>query len=232
MPTTQWSQVLLAKDGREEAGRAALASLCESYWTPIYSYIRKRGSGHEEASDLTQEFFTRFIDKDYLSNVAPSKGKFRNFLLAALSHFLANEWDKKSALKRGGGIVHLSMDFSHVERQILPSSLNHNTPEDAYNNEWALSVLDRAHRRLVEESQDTAMEDRLKLLSGYLTAKEERLPYKKLAEASGTSISALRVSAHRLRKRYGELILDEVSRTLSEDEDIGQEIEYLLTALK
>lgn len=222
---------MLAKDGREEAGRAALASLCESYWTPIYSYVRKRGSGHEEASDLTQEFFTRFIDKDYLSNVAPSKGKFRNFLLAALSHFLANEWEK-SALKRGGGIVHLSLDFSDIEKQILSSDLDHRTPEDAFNKEWALSLLDRAHGRLVEESRDTAMENRLQLLSGHLTTREERLPYKKLAEAGRTTVTALKVSAHRLRKRYGELILEEASRTLCEDEDIGQEIEYLLSTLR
>jgi RNA polymerase sigma-70 factor (ECF subfamily) len=152
--TTQWSQVLAARDGSDTQARAALESLCQTYWQPLYAYIRAQGHGPDEACDLTQGFFTEFLDKDFLSSVDPDKGRFRSFLLASLRHFLSHERDRERALKRGGGAVTLSLDLTTGEENYRLQVSEEMTPEDVFERRWALTVLDRAVGRLERESDE------------------------------------------------------------------------------
>ena len=155
--TTQWSQVLAARDGSDTEARAALESLCQTYWQPLYAYIRHQGYGPTRRSDLTQGFFAEFLDKDFLSSVDPEKGRFRSFLLASLRHFLSHERDRERALKRGGGTATLSLDLSAAKKVYAVELAEEMTPEDVFERRWALTVLDRAMTRLEEESRRAAL---------------------------------------------------------------------------
>ena len=146
--TTQWSQVLAARDGSDTEARAALESLCQTYWQPLYAYIRHQGSSPDEASDLTQGFFAEFLEKEFLADVDPSKGRFRAFLLASLRHFLSHQRDHAGSLKRGGGTTTLSLDVDAGEARYSIQPSKTMTPEDVFELRWAMTVLDRAMDRL------------------------------------------------------------------------------------
>ena len=142
--TTQWSQVLAARDGSDTEARAALESLCQTYWQPLYAYIRHQGASPDEARDLTQGFFTELLEKDLLAGVNPDKGRFRSFLLASLRHFLSHERDRSQALKRGGGTTTLSLDVEAGEAGYALRPVEAMTPVDVFERRWAMMVLDRA----------------------------------------------------------------------------------------
>ena len=141
MDTTHWSIVLSAKDGNSEERRISVEVLCETYWPPLYAYVRSRGYDSEEAKDLTQEYFTMFIGEQFLSNVSKEKGKFRNFLLASLKNFLANDWHKNNAQKRGGGVSVISIDIEDAESKLGDMTTAGRSPENVYRRSWALALL-------------------------------------------------------------------------------------------
>ena len=148
--TTQWSEVLAARDGSGTEARRALESLCQTYWQPLYAYIRHQGHGPDEARDLTQGFFTEFLEKDFLADVDPEKGRFRAFLLASLRHFLSHEREREQALKRGGGTTTLSLDVEAGEARYAMQPVEAMTPVDVFEHRWAMTVLDRAMDRLAD----------------------------------------------------------------------------------
>ena len=230
--TTQWSQVLAARDGSDTEARAALEMLCQTYWQPLYAYIRHQGSDPEEARDLTQAFFTELLDKDFLAEVDPSKGRFRSFLLAALRHFLSHERDRARALKRGGGTPTLSLDVAAGEESYVIEPAEEMTPEDVFERRWAMTVLDRAVGRLRTESAELGSQDQFDSIKQYLTSAETPVPYRETAAALGTSESAVKSTVHRLRRRLGQCLRAEIAETVVDPEEVDDELRHLLAVVR
>jgi RNA polymerase sigma factor (sigma-70 family) len=228
--TTNWSIVVKAGSYDSSEARAALASLCESYWYPVYAFIRRRGHSPADAEDLTQGYFARFLEKGYARQVDPDRGRFRAFLLTSVRNFLHNERAHARALKRGGGRKMLSLDAASVEGRFETASLEKTTPEAAYEQAWAESVLSRALERL-ERSLRRTDRDRYPLLRAFLTGREPSEPYSRLAERWGVAESSVRVAVHGLRKRFGHVLREEVRQTVKDDADVDDELRHLLAVL-
>lgn len=226
--TTRWSVVLDAGGHQTTAARKALTTLCETYWPPLYAFLRRRGHSPEDAQDLVQGFFLRFLEKNYLSAVDPERGKFRSFLLASLKHFLADEWDKAQAQKRGGGALHLSIDFATASALSLAGGP---TPEKAYERQWALTVLDQALTRLQDQYTQTGKEHLFTALKNLLTAQKEDISYRQLAETLGLTEGAVKTAVHRLRRRYRKLLRAIIAETVATKGDVDEEMQALMAAL-
>ncbi|MGB6368260.1 MAG: sigma-70 family RNA polymerase sigma factor, partial [Thermoanaerobaculia bacterium] len=230
--TTQWSQVLAARDGSDTEARAALEMLCQTYWQPLYAYIRHQGSDPEEARDFTQAYFTELLDKDFLADVDPSKGRFRAFLLASLRHFLSHQRDRARALKRGGGTPTLSLDVAAGEESYTLQPSDEMTPEDVFEHRWALTVLDRAMGRLQLESAESDDLTQFDKLKPYLTSAEPQATYQESAADLGMSVRAIKTAVHRLRKRYGMCLRAEIAQTVANPADTDEEVRHLLATVR
>jgi RNA polymerase sigma factor (sigma-70 family) len=229
--TTHWSLVLRAGHREDRDADAALAALCERYWYPLYAYVRRHVADTHEAQDLTQEFFARLLEKQYLAVADPQRGRFRCFLLASLKHFLANEWNRAHAQKRGGGVRRLSLDLECGESRLRLEPWHELTPERLFERQWVLTLLDLVMRRLQEEVRASGKAAQFERLKDVLTGDRERLPYATLATEMGVSEEAARQAANRLRKRYRELLRAEVAQTLPEPADVDDEIRNLFEVL-
>lgn len=232
--STQWSMVLAARGGSGDA-EAALQTLCSTYWRPLYTYIRQSGRSCEDAADLTQSFFSRLLERDFLRNVDPSLGKFRTFLLAALRNFLTNEWRREQADKRGGQTRFLSIeDMTRAEDYYAAEVHSSGTPENIYERNWALALLERATSRLEAEFTAAGKSHVFAQLKPYLEGDRDAVRYSHVAAALGWSEVTVRVSVHRMRGRFRDLLRQEVSRTLADPDDsiaIDAELRHLLTVL-
>lgn len=229
--TTHWSAVLAARDKSSPQAEAALAELCQTYWYPLYAYIRRRGNDPTEAEDLTQAFFARLIEKHYIGDVTPGVGRFRSFLLASLKHFLANEWDRAQTGKRGGGRVIVSLDEQDAEARYLFEPVENVTPETLFEQHWALTVLDRVLTRLREEFVATERTDLFDQLKVFLSADQTGCSYAEIAARTGSTEGAVKVAVHRLRRRYGELLRAEIGHTVSDSQEIEDEVRHLIAVL-
>lgn len=229
--TTQWSQVVAARDGSEAEARHALECLCESYWQPLYAFIRHQGSDPDEARDLTQAYFLEFLEKGFLADVDASRGRFRSFLFSSLRHFLAHQRDRKNALKRGGGKRLFSLDTSTAEYGYAIRPREQMTPEDVFEQRWAMTVLTRALERLRDDSAAGGNAQQYEVLRPYLTSREVHVPYREAAEALGVSDGAVKVAVHRLRKRFGQCLRDEIAETVADPAEVDGELRHLLTVL-
>jgi RNA polymerase sigma-70 factor (ECF subfamily) len=230
--TTQWSQVLAARDGSDTEARAALESLCQTYWQPLYAYIRHQGASPEEASDLTQGFFAEFLDKDFLASVDPDKGRFRAFLLASLRHFLSHQRDHARTLKRGGGARTLSLDTEVAEERYRGEPDTGCSPEEVFERRWAMTVLDRAMVRLRRGFLESGDPNQFELLKPYLTSAEPQLPHKQVAHSLGMSEGAVKTAVHRLRKRYGQCLRAEIAEIVNNPADVDKEVRHLLAVVR
>ena len=229
--TTSWSVVLAAKDKEATDSRAALNSLCSTYWPPLYSYIRRRGYSEEDSRDLTQQFFAHLLSKDFLKNVVPGRGRFRSFLLVSLRNFLINEWRKNRAERRGGTTPALPLDFAMAEGRY---ALAHNKDIDArilFDRQWAHTILETALARLGEEYATAGKSDVFDNLKGCLDSRSEAIPYLTLAEGLNMSEGAVKVAVHRLRKRLARLLREEIARTVETPEEVEDELRYLVELL-
>lgn len=227
-PTTRWS-LILATRGQPTAGaREALASLCATYWYPLYAYVRRQGHAVEDAQDLTQGFFTALIEKRYLADFDQERGRFRSFLLGAFKHFLANEHDRRTAHKRGGSAPAISLDTEDAERRYSLEPSHDLTPDKIYERRWALVLLDRALDRLRRESSPDTRFDRLSL---FLTGDATGVSYLQLADELGMSEGAVKVAVHRLRKRFGEALRSEIAQTVAGPELVQEEMRHLLSVV-
>ena len=229
--TTRWSVVLSAQEKRWPQSDEALETLCRAYWYPLYAYVRRQGRTPHDAQDLTQEFFARLLQKDYLQSVDREKGRFRTFLLVALKRFLANEWDRAQAQKRGGSHTHLPLDTDLAERRYQNEPAAELPADRIYERRWALTLLDQTMTRLrleFERAGKGAEFERLKL---YLTAEKGALAGPEVAASLGLSEGALRVARHRLRKRFREVFREEIAHTVSSPEEIEEEVRHLLAVL-
>ena len=223
-PTTQWNLVLIAGQGSSQESQEALATLCRTYWYPLYGFVRRQGYSPDEARDLTQGFFTRLLEKRYLRDYQRERGRFRSFLLASLKHFLANERDWARAQKRGGGVSSLSLEtlIETGEHRYSLEPRSNLTPEKIFERQWALTVLDQVLLQLRENRDD------FERLKGFLIGDEARIPYRQLADDLGTTEGALKVSVHRLRRRFREVLREKISHTVSDAAEVQEEIRYLM----
>ncbi len=227
--TTRWSIVLSARKKDSPECGAALESLCRAYWYPLYAYVRRQNHPPEDAKDLTQEFFARLLQKDYLQAAAREKGRFRTFLIVALKRFLANEWDRSRAQKRGGGKIHLPLDTSTAETryQIEPAA----EPDKTYERRWALTLLEQTMAHLRQEYVEARKQAEFNEMKSFLPAERGGIPYAELAAKLQMNSGAARVAVHRLRQRFRELFRDEIAHTVSSPDEIDEEVRYLLSVL-
>lgn len=228
--TTHWSIVLAAGHASRTDAKAALASLCETYWYPLYCYVRRRGHGADEAEDLTQGFFAALLERGSLRAADPHRGRFRSFLLASLDHFLANEWRRRSARKRGGGQVPLSLDCRSGEARYAREPGGDLTPQQAYERRWALTLMERALSRLRQgyvAGGKAALFDRLAAFLG-----GDRGPaYRDIAAELGMTEGAVKTAVHRLRRRCREHLRAEVAQTVADPQDVEEELRSLLAVV-
>jgi RNA polymerase sigma factor (sigma-70 family) len=229
--TTRWTVVLSA--GRKSSPQSdhALGELCQTYWFPLYAYVRRRGHSKEDAEDLVQAFFARFLEKNYLEGLSAERGKFRAFLLASLKHFLANEWDKSQRQKRGGGAQHFSLDWQSADEKFKLEPPDITSPDRIYDREWALALLEQVITRLREACESDGKSHLFEQAKGYLMVGEEAIPYVDAAKSLGLDEGAVRVAVHRLRKRYRELLRDEIAQTLDDPAQVADELRSLQAAL-
>jgi RNA polymerase sigma factor (sigma-70 family) len=229
--TTRWSVVLTAGHKSSPQAQEALGTLCQTYWYPLYAYIRRQGHSPYDAQDLTQEFFARFLEKDFLSDVHRERGRFRSFLLAALKHFLANEWDRARAQKRGGGRRFISLDEHDAESRYALEPRDELSADSLYERRWAMMLLERVLGQLREEFVTAGKIAQFDLLKGVLSAGRGAVPYAEVAARLKTTEAAVKVSVHRLRKRYRELLGAEIAQTVAGPDEVEDEVRYLFAIL-
>jgi RNA polymerase sigma-70 factor (ECF subfamily) len=230
--TTHWSLVVSAGGSHSSEAARALAVLCESYWFPLYAFVRRSGYSAEDAQDLTQEFFVRLLAKNYLAVADQKRGRFRSFLLGAMKHFLANQRRRQRTRKRGGNRPVLSLDFRSGENRYgLSEPADNLTPERLYEKRWALALLDLVLGRLREESRQSGKLERFDLLKQFLAGGTAKPAYHQVAEELGMSEGAVKVAVHRLRRRYRKLLKQEIARTVVDPETLEDELAELLAAL-
>ncbi len=221
-----------AADDHSPAAREALEQLCRTYWRPLYVYVRRRGVLPDDAQDLTQEFFWRLLDKNCLSQVDPRKGKFRSFLLVAVNHFLANEWDKARTVKRGGRVRFLPLDAEGAEQYLQTASCSHTaSPEKLYEQSWSLALLERALAQLRHEAKASGREQQFAELKIFLTGERPSVSYAELAGRLETTEAALKMAVQRMRRRFAELVRAEIAQTVSSADEVEEEIRHLFAVL-
>ncbi|MDB6033533.1 MAG: hypothetical protein JWM16_3871 [Verrucomicrobiales bacterium] len=207
--------------------RVALESLCQSYWYPLYAFVRREGYTSHDAQDLTQAFFEQFLEKNFLRDVHRERGKFRSFLLASLKHFLANEWDRKQAQKRGGQAKVFSLDAQTAEERYRLEPSDAMSADKIYERRWALTLLDHSLAKLQREYEAAGKGDEFEQMKIFLSGDRSQFPYAELAPKLGLSEGALKVAVHRLRKRYREILRAEIAGTVSSASEVDGEIRYL-----
>jgi len=230
--TTHWSVVLAAGEGASPQSHEALEKLCCAYWYPLYAYVRRKGHDAHDAQDLTQEFFARLLARNYLRVADRSKGKFRSFLLGSLEHFLAREWTKARAQKRGGGKAILSLNETDAENRYRLEPAHELTAEKIYDRRWATTLLEQAMSRLSEECAAGGKSDLFGQVETFLSGEKGEACYADIAAALKMSEGALRVAVHRLRQRYGELVRAELEQTVSNTAEADEELQYLFRVLR
>lgn len=228
--TTHWSVVLAAGAHDSPQATAALESLCRAYWYPLYAWLRRRGHTTHDAQDLVQSFLASLLQRRSFSTAAQDKGRFRSFLLAALNHFLADEWDKARALKRGGGQTLLSLDEAQADARYRAEPTASASPDQLFDKRWALTLLEQALARLREEH--SASPRQFELLQPFLTDVPDGGASQRVAAELGLSPGAARVAVHRLRQRYRELVRAEVANTVGALAEVEDELGYLLQAIR
>lgn len=229
---TQWSLVLAAVRGDDPRSAEALEQLCKAYWPPVYAHLRGKGHGPHEAQDLAQEFFTRLLQGRSLAGATPEKGRFRAFLLGSVNHFLINEWKRGNALKRGGGVVFVDLDGLDPGIRDACEPRSGETPESAYDRQWALTLLERVRDRVRREYEAAGQRDRHSALKPYLSESESAGSYAATAGQLGITEAAVKSAVHKLRQRFGQLLRAEIARTVSSPEEVDDELRHLIDALR
>ncbi len=228
---TRWSVVLAAGSNDSVRARDALEKLCRAYWHPIFAFVRRQGHSPHDSQDLTQEFFARLLAKNYLGAVDRSRGRFRSFLLASLKHFLANEWDKAGAQKRGGHQILIPINVQSAETSYSLDPADNATAEKTFERRWALTLLDQVLGRLRAEYGKDGKTRLFEQLKATLTGERRTIAYAEIGERLGMSEGAVKVAVHRLRQRYREVLREEIAETVAGPEEVEEEIRALFSAL-
>jgi RNA polymerase sigma factor (sigma-70 family) len=221
----------MVRNAQDSQSTVALEKLCRAYWPPLYAYVRRQGHSPEDAQDFTQEFFSRLLADQSLASVHKSKGRFRSFLLASVKHLLANEWKRATRQKRGGGAAHFSLDHEMVAGHAHDGLLDHLDPEKAYERRWAETLLQRVLDRLRNEWEHKDTTRHFDDLKSFLVDGKGVVPFAEAAARIGVSEASLKWAVHKLRARYRELVREEIAHTVNSEDEIGDEIRYLFSAL-
>jgi RNA polymerase sigma factor (sigma-70 family) len=225
--TTRWSVVLTAQDKQSSQCHQAMDGLCRTYWYPLYAFVRRQGCTADEAADFTQGFFARCLEKDWLDTVDQNKGRFRSFLLAAMKHYMSNERARQRAKKRGGGKRIFSLDIETAETRYKIEPETTTTPEQLFERQWALALLDTVLKDLQDQYQDEGKLEMFDSLKPCLTGQTSSLPYGELAQKLQCTEGAVRVIVHRLKKRYRDLLRQHIAHTVATPEDVDAEMQHL-----
>jgi RNA polymerase sigma-70 factor (ECF subfamily) len=223
--------VLAARQESSPEGAAALEAVCRAYWYPLYAYVRRCGQSPHDAQDLTQEFFRLLLEKRWLEDADREKGRLRSFLITALKRFMAKEWRRISADRRGGGQPHLTIDTDFAESRYAADPGAQFAPDEVFDRQWAFRLLELTMERLQAEFKAAGKADQFVVLSAFLTLARERIDYGTAASRLAISEGAARVAVHRLRRRFRELYREELSQTLPDGADLDAELHHLAEAL-
>jgi len=229
--TTHWSVVLTAGDDSSPKAQEALEQLCRTYWYPLYAYVRRKGYGPEDAQDLTQEFFARFLEKNCLSRADRTRGRFRSFLLTSLQNFLVKEWQRARAEKRGGGQTFIRWDEQAPESRYQLEAASDLTPDKIFEQRWASALFQQALGRLRQEFTAARKAEQFDQLKGFLSGESGEGAYAGVAEKAGMTSGAVAVAVHRLRQRYGQLVREEIANTVTNPAEIEEEMRYLIALM-
>ncbi|MCW1885487.1 sigma-70 family RNA polymerase sigma factor [Luteolibacter flavescens] len=226
--TTRWSLILRAgEDGCEDA----MAKLCQSYWYPLYAYLRRCGHAVPDAQDLTQGFFLHLLSGDMLARATPGKGRFRSFLLGAIKNHLGHEQRHKSALKRGGGVSFVPIDEVEAERRFALEPAGPLTPDAQFERSWAFSLLEQTGKRLGEDYERAGRGEVFRALLPCLAGKFDRTGHRELGRQLGISEGAVAVAVHRMRRRYGELLREAIAETVETSDEVEAELAHLMNVV-
>ena len=231
--TTQWSVVLLSAQSQVPGSRPALADLCHLYWYPLYAFVRRRGYSAEDAQDLTQGFFLSLLERKSLRKVSPEKGKFRSFLLASLKNYLSDAFDRTNSIKRGKEIEFVPLDFETGEERYSAEAASALTAESVFDARWAMTLLGHAMDRLRDEYATQGKKEMIDALQPFLDpSHSKQLPsYEEVAKQLNASLAGVKTLIHRFRKRYSEILREEVARTVTDPGAVDEEIHALCEAL-
>jgi RNA polymerase sigma factor (sigma-70 family) len=229
--TTRWSVVLTAGHSDSPPARDALEKLCQTYWYPLYAYVRRNGRSPEDAQDLTQEFFARLLEGHWVERADREKGRFRSFLLTVMNRFLADEWDKARAQKRGGGTVPVPLQLDTAETRYGLDPADKTTPDEIYERRWALALLDEVLRRLSAEYKEQGRAELFAALNPCLIGERSSHPYAELAAKLGTTEGTVKSAVHRLRQRYREMLREEIAHTVAGPGEVDEELRHLFAVL-
>ncbi len=229
--TTHWSVVLAARDTDSPEADAALAELCRTYWYPLYAFVRRKGHSPHDAEDLTQAFFARLLEKNYVAQADRERGRFRTYLLAAFTHFLADEWDKARRLKRGGSREIISFDAPSAEERYRLEPMDQLDAAKLYERRWVTTLFDKVLARLGDEFRDSGKGELFDGLKSSLLADDSRLSYAQLGARLGLKEDAVKQAAHRMRRRYRELFREEIAQTVAGPGEVEDELKHLFAVL-
>ena len=230
--TTHWSVVLQAGHDSSPDCNEALERLCRSYWYPLYAYVRRQGYSPHDAQDLTQEFFSRFLGRNFVSFADRSRGKFRTFLLTSLQHFLVNEWTKARTAKRGGFQQVISWDEQEAENRYLAEPTDGLAPDTIFEKRWAISLLEKVLAQLREETSAAGKGAQFESLKQYLWGEKSGVSYEEIGKELNMTEGAVKVAVHRLRQRYREMLRAEVAQTVATEEEVDVELQYLIKVIR
>jgi len=219
--------VLAAGDAQSPQATAALELLCGTYWYPLYAYLRRRGYGHEDAQDLTQGYLLQLLERQSFARLDRSKGRFRSFLLAGMNYFLADQHDRASAQKRGGGHPILSLDAQAADRRYRLEAVDDRSPDKLFERSWALALLDCVLARLQQEFREAGKAELFERLRVFLVADRGQETYADVAEGAGMTGEAVRKAVHRMRQRYYELFRETIAQTVADPAEVEEEMHYL-----
>jgi RNA polymerase sigma-70 factor (ECF subfamily) len=229
--TTHWSLVIAAGGPQTSESSAALEVLCRTYWYPLYAYVRRFGYDIDRAEDTVQAFFLHFLEHESFQSARQDRGRFRSFLLGSLKHFIANEYDHARALKRGGGQPLASLDVASGEGRYALEPRDDTSPETLFERRWAVTLLDRVHMQLRSTLVRSGKGALFEQLKDHITGVETNVAYKDIGAATGLSEGAVRVTVHRLRRRFRDLLREEIRQTVSDPAEVDSEIDFLLGVL-
>ena len=230
--TTRWSVVIAAGRDSSPYSKQALASLCETYWYPLYAYVRRRVPDVDEAQDLTQAFFAQLLEKNYVGSATPDRGRFRAYLLTAFKHFLSKQWEKAKAQKRGGGRAPISLDFESADSHFRIEPVSRLTADQLYDRQWAITLLGQIMERLEVEFEQAGKAKQFDELRGFIIGDHAGTTYAQVAEKLSMTEGAAKKSASRMRRRYGELLREEIAQTVAVPEEVEDEIRNLFAILE
>lgn len=229
--TTRWTLIRAAGGRDKPEAQEALERLCQLYWFPVYAHLRRKGKSAEDAADLTQAFFAHLLESEALNTLEPERGRFRSFLLTSADNFLANEYDKQFAQKRGGGRMIVSIDVRDAEGRLLKDPADGHTPERAFERSWAMALLERVLEQLRREYETGDKAEQFAKLYVFLPKGEHPMSYREVGYELRMTEAAVKVAVHRMRQRFGALLREEILQTVERPEDIDEEIARLFEAV-